>query len=66
MTLIGDPLNQPIRFNTEDPDRGWGDIAIGSVFTFTGGRSAFVQYQQRFAHDYLQERILAVGARIEL
>ncbi len=66
VTLIGDPLNQPIRFNTEDPDRGWGDIAIGSVFTFTGGRSAFVQYQQRFAHDYLQERILAVGARIEL
>jgi uncharacterized protein YhjY with autotransporter beta-barrel domain len=65
-TLIGDPLATPIRFDTDDPDRGWGEIALGSVFTFTGGRSAFVQYQQRFAHDFLQERILAVGLRIEL
>ena len=66
VTLIGDPSSTPIGFDTEDPDRGWGEIAVGSVFTFTGGRSAFLQYQQRFAHDFLQERILAVGLRIEL
>lgn len=65
-TLVGDPLKTPITFDTEDPDRSWGEVAIASVFTFTGGRSAFVQYQQRFAHSFLQERILAIGLRIEL
>jgi len=65
-TLLDDPLQTPIAFDTEDPDRGWGEIAIASVFTFTGGTSGFVQYQQRVAHDFLQERILSVGLRIEL
>jgi uncharacterized protein YhjY with autotransporter beta-barrel domain len=66
VSLIDDPQTTPIRFDTEDPDRGWGEIALGSVFTFTGGKSAFVQYQQRVAHAFLQERVLAVGVRIEL
>lgn len=66
LRLAQDPVNNPITFDTEDPDRGWGEVAVGSVFTFTKGRSGFIQYQQRFAHAYLQERIFAVGFRIEL
>jgi uncharacterized protein YhjY with autotransporter beta-barrel domain len=64
--LADDALDNLITFDTEDPDRGWGELALGSVFTLRGGHSGFLEYRQRFAHDFLQERILAVGWRIEL
>jgi uncharacterized protein YhjY with autotransporter beta-barrel domain len=64
--LADDALDNLITFDTEDPDRGWGELALGSVFTLRGGHSGFVEYRQRFAHDFLQERILAVGWRMEL
>ncbi len=56
----------PIRFNTEDADNNWGELAVGSVFTFKHGHSAFVQYRQRFAHEFLQDRVLALGWHLEL
>jgi hypothetical protein len=61
-----DPNDTPIVFNTEDPDTGWGEWSIGSVFVFAHGHSGFVQYRQRFGHEFLQERVLALGWRIEL
>jgi uncharacterized protein YhjY with autotransporter beta-barrel domain len=64
--LADDALDNAITFDTEDPDRGWGEFALGSVFTFTHGHSGFVEYRQRFAHDFLQERIFALGWRVEL
>ena len=64
--LAEDQLDNPITFDTEDPDPGWGEFGVGSVFTFTGGKSAFFEYRQRFAHDFLQERVLALGFRLEL
>jgi hypothetical protein len=30
------------------------------------GHSGFVQYRQRVGHEFLQERVLALGWRIEL
>jgi uncharacterized protein YhjY with autotransporter beta-barrel domain len=64
--LADDALDNAITFDTEDPDRGWGELALGSVFTFTHGHSGFIEYRQRFAHEFLQERILALGWRMEL
>jgi outer membrane autotransporter protein len=64
--LANDRLDNPITFDTEDPDRGWGELALGSVFTFTHGHSGFLEYRQRFAHEFLQERIFAIGWRMEL
>lgn len=64
--LAEDALANPITFDTEDPDKGWGEFALGSVFTFVHGQSAFFEYRQRFAHDFLHERILALGWRMEL
>jgi outer membrane autotransporter protein len=56
----------PIVFETEDPDSSWGEWGLGSAFVFTHGHSAFVQYRQRFGHSFLQERVLALGWRVEL
>jgi outer membrane autotransporter protein len=66
VTLAGDASDTPIVFNTQDPDSGWGEWALGSVFVFTHGHSGFVQYRQRFGHEFLQERVLALGWRVEL
>jgi len=61
-----DPLATAIVFDTDDADRNWGEVGLGAVFIFTGGHSGFVEYRQRFGHDFLQERLLSVGWRIEL
>jgi outer membrane autotransporter protein len=61
-----DPGGTPIVFETEDPDSDWGEWALGSVFVFTHGHSGFLQYRQRFGHAFLQERVLAIGWRVEL
>jgi outer membrane autotransporter protein len=61
-----DATDTPIVFDTEDPDSSWGEWALGSVFVFTHGHSCFLQYRQRFGHAFLQERVLAIGWRVEL
>ena len=66
VTFATDPNDTPIAFDTEDPDSSWGEWAIGSVFVFTHGHSGFLQYRQRFGHEFLQERVFAIGWRIEL
>jgi uncharacterized protein YhjY with autotransporter beta-barrel domain len=64
--FANDPNDTPIVFNTEDPDSSWGEWALSSAFVFTHGHSGFVQYRQRFGHEFLQERVFAIGWRIEL
>ena len=64
--LAEDSLGNRITFDTEDPDRGWGELALGSVFTFVHGQSAFIEYRQNFAHAFLHEHTLALGWRKEL
>ena len=64
--LAEDPAHNKITFDTEDPDRNWGEVAIGGVMTFTHGHSGFFELRQRVAHSFLQERMLAIGWRIEM
>lgn len=64
--FVDDGGATPVRFDTDDADTGWGEAGLGAVFIFTGGHSAFVEYRQRFGHDFLQERLLSVGWRMEL
>lgn len=66
VTFVNDGNATPIRFNTDDADPAWGEAGLGAVFVFTGGHSAFIELRQRFGHDFLQERLLSVGWRMEL
>jgi outer membrane autotransporter protein len=66
VSFASDPNDVPIVFETEDPDTGWGEWALGSAFVFTHGHSGFIQYRQRFGHAFLQERVIAIGWRMEL
>jgi outer membrane autotransporter protein len=66
VSFATDPNEVPIVFDTEDPDTSWGEWAVGSAFVFTRGHSGFIQYRQRFGHAFLQERVFAIGWRMEL
>ena len=66
VSFAQDASDAPIVFETEDPDTNWGEWALGSVFVFTHGHSGFLQYRQRFSHAFLDERVLAIGWRVEL
>lgn len=66
VVFLNDANATPVRFDTDDPDNAWGEAGVGAVFVFTGGHSAFVELRQRIGHDFLQERILSLGWRIEL
>jgi uncharacterized protein YhjY with autotransporter beta-barrel domain len=66
VSFLADTTGTEVVFDTDDADANWGEAGLGAVFVFTGGHSAFVEYRQRFGHDFLQERILAIGWRIEL
>lgn len=60
-----DPNNTPVVFDTSDPDTQWGEIGIGVSLVMKQGHQAFFEYRQRFAHEFLQERSLALGWRME-
>lgn len=66
VTFLQDANATPVIFETDDADTTWGEFGLGAVFVFAGGHSAFVDWRQRFGHDFLQERILSVGWRMEL
>lgn len=60
-----DATNAPILFDTSDPDTQWGEVGVGVSLVMKKGHQAFFEYRQRFAHDFLQERTLALGWRME-
>lgn len=64
--FLGDANGTRVVFETDDADSDWAEAGIGAVFVFTGGHSAFVEVRQRLGHDFLHERLLALGWRIEL
>lgn len=66
LRLAEDSLGNRIVFDTEDPDKGWGELALGSVFTFVHGQSAFFEYRRNFAHAFLHEQTISLGWRKEL
>ena len=64
--FLQDAAGTPVTFATDDPDTTWGEVAAGATFVFAGGHSAFIEWRQRMAHDFLDERLLAIGWRMEL
>jgi uncharacterized protein YhjY with autotransporter beta-barrel domain len=65
VAFAGDASRTPIRFGSAAPDRDWMEASLGVTATLVGGSSAFVEYRQRFAHSFLDERALSFGLRIE-
>ena len=64
--FLQDAAGTPVTFATDDPDTTWGEVAAGATVVFAGGHSAVIEWRQRMAHDVLDERLLAIGWRMEL
>lgn len=64
--LVEDVADNPIPFQTAEPDKQWGGLSLGSNFVFGKGHSLYVQYSRRFGHSFLQSEVLALGWRVEL
>lgn len=60
-----DAANTNIVFDTSDPDTQWGEVGVGVSLVMKQGHQAFFEYRQRFGHQFLQERSLALGWRME-
>lgn len=60
-----DSTNTNVLFDTSDPDTQWAEVGVGVSLVMKKGHQAFFEYRQRFAHEFLQERTLALGWRME-
>lgn len=65
VAFAGDAGRSPIRFDTTPPDRDWAEASVGLEAVLAGGSSAFLVYQQRFGDQWLDERSLGFGLRVE-
>lgn len=63
--FVNDPTATPIRFAGDTPDDGYGNVALGLSSVLANGRSLFVQYERRFAQDFIDRDTLSIGGRFE-
>lgn len=63
--FVNDPTGTPITFSGEAQDEGYGNVALGFTAVFAQGRSAFVQYERRYAQDNFSRQTFTVGGRFE-
>jgi uncharacterized protein YhjY with autotransporter beta-barrel domain len=64
--FVNDPVGQPIRTSTDDPDRDFVNLGVGLAATFPGGVSAFVNYETVLALDDVTRHNITLGVRADL
>ena len=65
-TFVDDTGQFPIEYETDDPDRDYFDLGVGISAVFSGGNAVFLEYRSLFGHDFLEDDVIALGARIQL
>ena len=63
--FVNDPTRTAISITGEQQDDGYGNVALGLSSIFANGRSAFLQYERRFAQDAVDRDSLSIGGRFE-
>lgn len=63
--FVNDPTNTPIVITGDEQDDGYGNVAIGISGVFANGRSAFLQYERRFAQEAIDRQTFTIGGRFE-
>lgn len=63
--FINDPTGTPITITGEEQDDGYGNVSLGLSGVFANGRSAFLQYERRFAQDAIDRDSFTIGGRFE-
>lgn len=63
--FVNDPNRNGISIVTDAQDDGYGNVALGFTGVFANGRSAFLQYERRFAQESIDRSTLTLGGRFE-
>jgi hypothetical protein len=63
--FAADPLQTWFTYQIEKRDDFYGNVALGSTFVFTSGRSAFVRYEQLVGFDNFSLYTVTLGGRME-
>ncbi len=63
--FLADPSATPFHYNTQQRDPDYLQLALGVPVMFTGGFSAFLQYQSVLALENYTANTLTLGARME-
>lgn len=63
--FANDPGRTAILIQGDAADEGYGNLGLGFSAVFANGRSAFLQYERRFAQDAIDRDSLTVGGRFE-
>ncbi|MCG7924510.1 MAG: choice-of-anchor D domain-containing protein [Candidatus Thiodiazotropha taylori] len=63
--LVGDPNAQAIRIESEDPDRDYLRLRLGTSAQFKNGVVGFIDYSTILAHDDWTAHTVSVGLRSE-
>ncbi len=63
--FVADPGATPFRYNTQQRDPDFAQLALGLPLTFANGFSAFLQYESLLALDNFTQNTLTLGARME-
>lgn len=61
--FVGDTQGEKIIVTTADPDRTSVNLGAGVQWVLPSAVSLYAEYQQRFAHDFLDEWSITVGIR---
>ena len=61
--FVGDTQGEKIIVTTADPDRTSVNLGAGVQWVLPSAVSLYAEYQQRFAHDFLEEWSITVGIR---
>lgn len=64
--FLGDSSGTTFFLPTDDPDRNYVNLSVGTSAVFAKGRSAFIQYQTLLGYEDLESHAIGVGLRIEL
>lgn len=64
-TFQHDPTQTEFEVNGNPRDESYLNIGLGSSFLFASGRSGYVFYETRAAHDFVTQHWLKLGLRLE-
>ncbi len=64
--FIGGDRSFPVELTTDDPDRDFFVISVGTSFVFKGGNQFFINYDTLVGLDDVSSQALTIGARFEL
>lgn len=64
VSFVGDNRAKPFSYQTEQPDRDWGEINVGIIAVSPGGLQVFGNYSTLVGHAFFDSDAVTIGLRL--